>query len=277
MQQEKNRTADYVLTEINMLEVIQEQKKEMQVERPKKAFDILKQLIPVRQQAKLAISDPAALKAQKIETGISRPKAISLENAAQGLKPGIKAIDLDAEIGMKKISALKETARIEPALNRSGLQASVSKLDLTAKNPREEYRPIIRADLQVGRQGLAAAAIKQPTPEIKVKKTPDKGIEIPAKQAILIQGEVAGRRILASKTPAYPRWAQEQGIETSVTLRFYVTPSGGVKNNVMVEKTSGYPELDAMAQEALLQFAFETLAISGDQSGIAMFRFVLEK
>lgn len=276
-QQEIRRTADYVLTEINMLEVIQEPKKELQVERPKKVFDILRQIIPVRQEAKIARLDPAGLKAQKPEMNISRPKAISLENAAQGLKPGIKAIDLDAEIGMKKISTLKETARIEPVMNQRSLQAPAGKFDLRSKNTREEYKPIIKADLGTGKQGLGAAVIKQPTPEIKIKKAAEKNIEIPAKQAILIQGEAAGRRILVSKTPAYPRWAQEQGIEASVSLRFYVTPSGEVKKNVMVERTSGYPELDSMAQEALLQFGFEVLNVSGDQSGLALFRFVLEK
>ena len=276
--QESKRLSDYVLTEVNMIQEVPDLKKPAEIEKPKKMFDILKQIIPVKPETKLASMAPQSLKVLKPEMNLTKPMQLSMEKSAQALKTGISPIDLDAEIGRHKAGTAVQTERISPFKQKQMVQTASAAVDLSGKRAYSGVQhEIIKTDISHGKTVLSAAIIKQPTPVIKETKAGEKAVDIPGKQAVLIQGEVAGRKILSSKAPQYPRWAQEQGIEASVTLHFYVTPEGVVKKNVIVDRTSGYPELDALAQEALLVYMFESLQTAGDQSGYAVFRFVLEK
>jgi outer membrane biosynthesis protein TonB len=53
-------------------------------------------------------------------------------------------------------------------------------------------------------------------------------------------GPVADRAVTHYKVPDYPDWAKRDGTEGSVTLYFFVLPDGAVKENVVVERTSGF-------------------------------------
>jgi len=72
-------------------------------------------------------------------------------------------------------------------------------------------------------------------------------------------GPVADRAIVSYQVPDYPEWAKRDGIEGSVTLYFFVLPDGRVKENVLVERTSGFADFDKGAVDALLGWRFVAL------------------
>jgi len=74
-----------------------------------------------------------------------------------------------------------------------------------------------------------------------------------------IQGPISAREVIHSVVPSYPRWAIEKGIEPTLTLRFAVLPSGKLKDAIFIIKTSGYPELDKSAIDALKKWTFKPL------------------
>ena len=77
--------------------------------------------------------------------------------------------------------------------------------------------------------------------------------------------------------PQYPAWAEEQGIIGSVRIWFTVTSDGTVRSNMRVTKTTGYPDLDKLALEALKQWTFASFesADESNQWGIITFTFSL--
>lgn len=92
-----------------------------------------------------------------------------------------------------------------------------------------------------------------------------------------IDGPLANRKVLHRVTPEYPAWAEEQGIIGSVRLYFTVTKAGQVSSNIRVEHTSGYPELDRKALDALKQWRFTPTTASETQWGIITFSFSLSR
>lgn len=94
-----------------------------------------------------------------------------------------------------------------------------------------------------------------------------------------MEGPLKYRKILKMNLPPYPRWAEEQGIEASVSFRLWVNPKGKVKPTLYLEKASGYAELDQLAKDALTQFIFVPLpetVTQEDEWGVATFRFELK-
>jgi TonB family protein len=92
-----------------------------------------------------------------------------------------------------------------------------------------------------------------------------------------LMGPVADRELVSHTVPDYPTAAMREGREGSVTLRFIVRPNGSVKENVLVERTSGYSPFDRNAVEALQQWRFEALPHGsvGEQWGTITFHFKL--
>jgi TonB family protein len=100
-------------------------------------------------------------------------------------------------------------------------------------------------------------------------KTPKKSFEI--------AGPLNNRPITHKAIPQYPAWAEEQGIIGSVRIWFTVTSDGAVRSNMRVTKTTGYPDLDRLALEALKQWQFAPFSSSDESSqwGIITFTFSL--
>jgi len=88
-------------------------------------------------------------------------------------------------------------------------------------------------------------------------------------------GPVADRPIVAHKLPKYPAWAMQEAVEASVTLYFIVLANGQIKDNILVQKTSGHAEFDHNAQKALRAWRFEELTGAGEQWGTITFHFKL--
>ncbi|MFC1478925.1 energy transducer TonB, partial [Candidatus Margulisiibacteriota bacterium] len=79
-------------------------------------------------------------------------------------------------------------------------------------------------------------------------------------------------------TPEYPEWAVEQGIETEVSIEFWVNPKGKVKKSKIIQR-SGYLELDIIAKRALGQWLFDPLEArlpQKDQWGTVLIKYRLE-
>jgi protein TonB len=91
-----------------------------------------------------------------------------------------------------------------------------------------------------------------------------------------IEGELAGRNIRRKVVPAYPDWAKKQGVEGTIQYRITVLPNGYLKDDVQLEQTSGWRELDRVVYEALLQWEFDALPEGSpqvNQSGLVTFAF----
>jgi len=97
------------------------------------------------------------------------------------------------------------------------------------------------------------------------------------KKGFEIAGPLNNRPILHKAIPQYPSWAEEQGIIGSVRIWFTVTPDGAVRSNMRVTKTTGYPDLDKLALEALKQWTFAPFNSTDESSqwGIITFTFSL--
>lgn len=92
-------------------------------------------------------------------------------------------------------------------------------------------------------------------------------------------GPVANRPIVAHRAPTYPEWAKRDGVEASVTLHFVVRPDGSIKENILIERTSGYGDFDDRALEALSEWRFAPLTggRTGEQWGVITLHFRLRE
>lgn len=109
----------------------------------------------------------------------------------------------------------------------------------------------------VAKPVMAAAVVDVPT-EAPAPATNSGGSARNLAGANLV-GPVADRAVVHYRVPDYPDWAKRDGVEGSVTLYFFVLPDGRVKENVLVERTSGFSDFDERAIEALLQWKFVAL------------------
>ncbi|MCX7947808.1 MAG: TonB family protein [candidate division WOR-3 bacterium] len=89
-----------------------------------------------------------------------------------------------------------------------------------------------------------------------------------------LEGEVANRQILNRVKPVYPKRAKQQGWEGTVVLSFSVDANGSVFN-IQVIRSSGYPDLDNSAIQALSQWKFAPKPGKAEEKGRLTVRFVL--
>ncbi len=109
---------------------------------------------------------------------------------------------------------------------------------------------------------------------------PSRGSDTTARRTVAgasITGPIADRPILTYMVPAYPEWAKHDAVEGAVTLYFVVRPDGGVKENVLVQKTAGFEDFDENARVALRAWRFKPLGPgqAGEQWGTITFHYRL--
>ena len=107
---------------------------------------------------------------------------------------------------------------------------------------------------------MASAVIDAPTEAPKPATSSGGGARNLAGANLV--GPVADRAVVHYRVPDYPDWAKRDAIEGSVTLYFFVLSDGRVKENVLVERTSGFSDFDTRAVEALLEWKFVPLPAS---------------
>jgi TonB family protein len=122
---------------------------------------------------------------------------------------------------------------------------------------------------------LSKVSEKKITPA-KIEKADDETTQRIIDGARLV-GPVADRLLISHRLPAYPEWAKSEGVEATVKLYFVVLPNGRVKENILIQKTSGFQDFDRNAIEALLTWRFESLKAgeTGEQWGSIAFNFRL--
>lgn len=131
-----------------------------------------------------------------------------------------------------------------------------------------------------GGGGLVPAVVDPSGVASAAAPTPAQVSETTARRTVAgasLLGPIADREVLSYQIPAYPDWAKKEAVEASVTLYFVVRADGGVKENVLVQKTAGFEDFDESAREALRTWRFEPLRAgrTGEQWGIITFHFRL--
>lgn len=130
------------------------------------------------------------------------------------------------------------------------------------------------------RKTQKAAILPSPVVDSQIDRAKPEVTESTAQRELagaMMTGPVADRPIVSYTRPEYPEWAKDEAVEGSVTIYFVVLPNGTIKENVMVEKTSGFGDFDTNAINALLTWRFEPLpsGSTGEQWGTITFNYRL--
>ena len=190
----------------------------------------------------------AALQDRKVE----EPKKIaSLSTPAPVGRPTLAGVDAESEPRRPVDLARQGTPTTAPVeLKRSPVKAQKSSM-VMATVPDAESKPVEMQDTDTKAQRELAGA--------------------------LLTGPVADRPLISFQRPVYPEWAKDEAVEGSVTIYFVVLPNGNVKENIMVQKTSGFSDFDNNAISALRSWRFEPLkgGATGEQWGTITFHYRL--
>jgi TonB family protein len=73
------------------------------------------------------------------------------------------------------------------------------------------------------------------------------------------------RKVVRLYYPRYPRWAKRAGLQSDVLVRFQILKNGAV-GQLLFEKMSGNPKLDALGLRAVRRWRFESLPDETDAS-----------
>lgn len=133
------------------------------------------------------------------------------------------------------------------------------------------------------RAGAAAALAESPDPGDAAGSGGGDLIDAPARGggegpegggvSWTVDGSIGSRRMLRRVSPTSPDWVGTRGLDLTVTVRFQVLPDGRVRPGA-VQKTSGFPEIDARALDALRRWRFEAApSAKGEVWGRVTFRF----
>jgi TonB family protein len=144
-------------------------------------------------------------------------------------------------------------------------------------NPNAKPIELKRAPTNVQQSSMLATV---PVPKAEAEPAPARPEETNRQRELagaLLTGPVADRPLVSYRKPTYPEWAKEEAVEGSVTIYFVVLADGRVKENVMIQKTSGFADFDDNAIQALLTWRFEPLGggATGEQWGTITFHYRL--
>lgn len=139
--------------------------------------------------------------------------------------------------------------------------------------------PLTRGGTGGGPASLAPAGIPQGK---SAAPTPAEVGDATARRTVAgasLAGPIADRPVLQAAVPDYPEWAKREAVEGSVTLYFVVRPDGGVKENVVIQKTAGFGDFDENARLAIRAWRFEPLRSgrTGEQWGTITFHYRLQR
>ncbi|MBI5208509.1 MAG: energy transducer TonB [Elusimicrobia bacterium] len=94
-----------------------------------------------------------------------------------------------------------------------------------------------------------------------------------------IDGPIGTRRLLARRLPVSPDWVSSRGLDLTVRVKFQVLENGSVKPGAIIKVTSGFPELDVLALDAIKLWKFEAVPSQGASApqtwGVVTFRFTM--
>jgi TonB family protein len=210
-------------------------------------------------------------------------------DAAVTLEPQKREITADrlndrlAVLQQKKV---RKPAKLSAPVSSSPVgKTTLAGVSVEVRQPKELTRSKARgsAPIELNRAPdkiQRAATIPTALPEREIAPTTSKRTDTQAQKMLAgasLIGPVADRPLVTFSKPDYPEWAKREAVEGSVTIYFVVLPDGRIKENVMVEKTSGFADFDDNAVRALLAWRFEPIEKggTGEQWGTITFHYRL--
>lgn len=134
-----------------------------------------------------------------------------------------------------------------------------------------------QAQLSIEHRPLASPASRS-LPQMPTQPAPTMQAPVATGTSFKIAGPISQREVTRKVKPRYPKWALDQHIAGTVTVRIWVMPGGKVKSGPQVVCSSGYPDLDQVVVDALKAWEFAPLESgvkSEDQWGDVTFVFQL--
>jgi len=218
-----------------------------------------------KRELKRSTVEPTPQKQESVEDVLSK-RVETIESNSSASRTRMKSLVTPPKIGSPSPVGLPKTVpspRAQSDLRRTATNPNAAPAQLR-RTPDAPRRP-------------AALATPNTAPPTRGSSVPTEASSSSTRNVAGAQlaGPVADRTLLSHETPVYPEWAKQDGVEASVTLRFFVQSNGLVKENVLVEKTSGFRDFDNSSVAALLQWRFEALPGSAEQWGRITFHFRL--
>lgn len=206
------------------------------------------------------------------------PQAQSIEAIQDKLSERLASLQREATTKPKKIASLAiPTPVARPKLAGAIDVARTTRPGVLTRTATAKPKPIA---LTRSRTTIEKAHVATPLPERPAARARSDATESAARRELAgaqMTGPVADRPIISYNTPSYPEWAKREGVQASVMIYFVVLPDGHVKENVMVQKTSGFTDFDDNAVNAILAWRFQALrgGTTGEQWGTIMFHYRL--
>lgn len=198
-----------------------------------------------------------------------------------------------AEAAERRAAALVEQRRVAAEANaaRTAKRAELSSALATMADPDEalEAAPVPPASGRGSTRKAAAAAALAESAD-PGDAAGDGGVDLldskargggigPESDGVhwSVDGPVGNRRILTRVSPTSPDWVAIRNLDLTVTIRFHVLPDGSVAPGAVISKTSGFPEIDRLALDALRRWRFQSVpdkAGTPEVWGRVTFRFI---
>ena len=231
------------------------------------------------------MAEIAKISLSQRNTLLTKEPALKLEEVGRRAVsiPQTPAIRLDRSSSRERVADIARLPRasLAPRSSQSGDRLVERSAPVSSSRPSSlptGYQP--RGGLSLDGPRDVVRAPHKPVLESAVPKpkTEEKSAVLTiSKEKVKITGPLSSRKVLKSYVPEYPAWARAQNLEADVAIRFTVSPSGDVLGNAVIERTSGYPDLDRLCLQTLKQWKFSPLAHGDqDQWGVITFRFRLD-
>lgn len=88
-----------------------------------------------------------------------------------------------------------------------------------------------------------------------------------------LDGPIGSRKLLRRVLPDSPEWVAQRSLDLTVAIRFQVLADGSVRTGAVIAKTSGFPDLDRRALQAIRGWRFQAAAGAAPVWGSVKFRF----
>lgn len=252
-------------------------------------FDLIhppKSLNPMPSQLNSMPSLPSLPKAQ---SAASEPKALNINQKTALAIPGENGIALDL-VGKKRaagpgtLDVPKDLIKPRDNALSTSVPSTAGVVALQGKANGFSMSGPITQRISIGRPSLQARGgrladlprITKPRDTKAAAVEQSKPISSPNQRGFQIYGELQNRPITKKVLPPYPRWAEEENWCGAVRIRFWVLPDGKVKDNLLIETSSGWSEIDTLAAKSLKEFVFAPLTGSQEQEGVIEFYFRLD-
>ena len=203
----------------------------------------------------------------------AKPKPQNSRAIQDRLQERLAALRQNAPKLPQTVASANAQPRMSKPVVSSPLQSVTNPVDLK-RGQSLQPKPLTlvrQSKTPAPRLALAAA----PEPKIEAALMEDTSPMVREIAGAQLMGPVADRALVSHQVPEYPSAAMREAREGSVTLRFFVQPNGTLKENILVERTSGHADLDRKAVEALRAWQFEALprGATGEQWGTITFHF----